>query len=584
LLLNKLDKHATAVFSGEVPSTLEFLQPEGTIEKNTDSLRDFIIALDKSKADKLRYKVEDQLVRIFITPYRTSITQNDLEFSQGDFNVDLVVALGVGEQADLDTAITAHGRIMHDATVSTINATIESTLGSINWHGPQASSLCELVVQLAHTLGKDLLDTQIATALLTGIVAETARFSNEKTSPQTMSVSAELLSAGADQQLVASKLQKPEEPETPEENPETPSADSPSGDSSDTTGESEGEQPPETPSSPPKPEDGTLEIEHPSNDDSATSEELKINEPEQPAEESSQDQSPEPMAPEQPEASPEEPPATAPESEVEPSHDQSSTNTNELLSPGPRLVVNPPTLGGTLTANSRPEALEPSLDPLGLSTAPASELLDHSTESAAPAPQPPKFPDTPLPKAQEPLLTGFTPPPPAWVPPSADAMNMVNQHEQTDEAPAPQPLGVIVPQSNPDTTLEIIEEAVNSPHLHAELDSARDEVQRALDGAPVAPTPIQALNAQPLGDALHSSAATVVPPAPLFAIPPAPTFTSAPTPQEPSLQLPAIDSPPVVPAIVTPSPIGQPVSTENAAPPVPPPIPYHFGGDSQSGA
>src|SRR5688572_14095366 len=100
LLLNKQGKHAAAVFSGEVPSTLEFLQPEDTIEKNTDSLRDFIIALDKNKADKLRYKVEDNVVRIFITPYKTSISEADFEFSQGDFNVDLVIGLGVRQQED----------------------------------------------------------------------------------------------------------------------------------------------------------------------------------------------------------------------------------------------------------------------------------------------------------------------------------------------------------------------------------------------------------------------------------------------------------------------------------------------------
>src|SRR5690606_30992486 len=90
LLLNKLNKHATAVFSGKIPPTLEFLRPEDTLKKNTDSLRDFIISLDKSKADKLRYKVEDQHVKIFITPYHTSIGKDDLEFSQGDFNVDTV--------------------------------------------------------------------------------------------------------------------------------------------------------------------------------------------------------------------------------------------------------------------------------------------------------------------------------------------------------------------------------------------------------------------------------------------------------------------------------------------------------------
>src|SRR5215475_3349934 len=108
LLLNKMNKHAAAIFSGQVPSTIEFLQPEETLEKNTDSLRDFIIALDKSKADKLRYKVEDNVVRIFITPYRTSLSEKDFEFSQGDFNVDAVIALGVAQREDLDQAITAH--------------------------------------------------------------------------------------------------------------------------------------------------------------------------------------------------------------------------------------------------------------------------------------------------------------------------------------------------------------------------------------------------------------------------------------------------------------------------------------------
>ena len=208
LLLDKMDKHATAVFSGEVPSALEFLKPEETIEQTPDSLRDFIIALDKSKADKLRYKVEDKVVRIFITPYRTSITQDDLNFSQGDFNVDVVVALGAHEQAELDQAITSHGRILHDATVVSINNTPNGSLGSLNWQDTKASSVSEMVAQLVDGLGKDLLDEQISTALLTGIVAETERFSNDKTTPKTMSMAGSLMAAGANQQLVANKLQE----------------------------------------------------------------------------------------------------------------------------------------------------------------------------------------------------------------------------------------------------------------------------------------------------------------------------------------------------------------------------------------
>ncbi len=206
LMLNKLDKHATAVFSGQVPPTIDFLKPEKTIEKNTDSLRDFIISLDKSKADKLRYKVEDDVVKIFITPYKTSITEKDLVFSQGDFNVDVVVGLGIHRQQDLDSAITAHGRILHDATVVCINNTPETELGSVNWLDLSASSLSELVASIADDLGSNVLDQQNATALLAGIVAETNHFGNEKTTPHTMTVSARLLEAGADQRLVADKL------------------------------------------------------------------------------------------------------------------------------------------------------------------------------------------------------------------------------------------------------------------------------------------------------------------------------------------------------------------------------------------
>jgi hypothetical protein len=225
LIMNEVGKHGTAVFSGQVPSVLEFLEPEKTLEKNTDSLQDFIISLDKAKADKLRYKVEDKVVKIFITPYRTSLSGKDLEFGQGDFNVDVVVALGVHEQNDLDEAITAHGRILHDATVISINTSGEANrdLGSINWTDSTVSSLSELVATLADQLGeaakdkdddgsRGVIDNQIATALLTGIVAETERFGNAKTKPETMEIAAKLLAAGANQELVAAKLSAPPPP------------------------------------------------------------------------------------------------------------------------------------------------------------------------------------------------------------------------------------------------------------------------------------------------------------------------------------------------------------------------------------
>jgi hypothetical protein len=237
LLLNKMGKSATAVFSGKVPSTLEFLQPEQNLSTSADSLRDFIISLDKAKADKLRYKIEDQIVRIFITPYKSKLTQSDLQFSEGDFNVEVIITLGVTDRASLDTAITAHGRILHDATVVSLIAGQGKApnLGQINWQDTNASSLAEMLVSLSEAFGPNLVDNQSATAFLTGIVAETDRFSNKKTSPKVMTMSAQLMAAGANQQLVISKLTpqaaapppQPPKAQTPPPLPTKPKAEAP---------------------------------------------------------------------------------------------------------------------------------------------------------------------------------------------------------------------------------------------------------------------------------------------------------------------------------------------------------------------
>ncbi len=367
LVLNKLGKHGTAVFSGTTPSTIDFLKPEATLEHTTDSLRDFIISLDKSKADKLRYKVEDQHVKIFITPYRSTIGQSDLEFSQGDFNVDVVLALGVHEQGELDQAITAHGRILHDAKIISVNLDHAGELGGINII-EKSSSLSEIMSHVSVQLKDGLFDSQIATAFLTGIVAETERFSNEKTLPETMTVSAKLMAAGANQQLVATQLQVTPEPVVAEASPP----------------EVSNEAPPTTESSV-KHDDGSLSIVH--SQDTASE---KADEPSNPHEigvdehgnitSLAKDQANEKL------------PATDPSNDhpkiisrpaqrIEPpevvkqalNDDAAGVDELPALPPQPelpevhgrgRMILDPPTTQGTLTANDKPEAEEGSSDPL----------------------------------------------------------------------------------------------------------------------------------------------------------------------------------------------------------------------------
>ena len=207
LYLFKLGKRATAIYSGSTPNALEFLKPEETFEPTVDTLQDFVIAINKEKADHLRYKLDGDYVKIYITPYRTRLSEDDLDFSYGDFNVDLVLALDVANGIDLDSALREHGRIMHDAVIINITTGNPGKFGEIEWSDKSASSVSEMIADLLYNYGGEgQISKDEATAFLTGIVAATNRFSNARTTPATMQTAAKLMKSGANQQLVSRNI------------------------------------------------------------------------------------------------------------------------------------------------------------------------------------------------------------------------------------------------------------------------------------------------------------------------------------------------------------------------------------------
>ena len=205
LMLDGYGKHVTAIYSGKTPNALGFLKPGETFEANTNSLQDFIIALNKEKADHLRYKIEGDFVKVYITPYKTTISESDLEFSRGEVNVDLVIAIDVVETEDLDAALSQHGRIMHNASLINVSSEAPGRLGGLEWSNPHASSVSEMIVTLVEKLGQTM-TKEVATALLTGIVAATERFSNNRTTPDAMTLASKLMQLGADQQLIVAQI------------------------------------------------------------------------------------------------------------------------------------------------------------------------------------------------------------------------------------------------------------------------------------------------------------------------------------------------------------------------------------------
>jgi hypothetical protein len=250
-------------------------------------------------------------------------------------------------------------------------------------------------------------------------------------------------------------------------------------------------------------------------------------------------------------------------------------------------------MGGQLTANSEPESFDPSVDPLSLmnnDTPMLSHLAppadDTPLQTQTPPAAEPVVPDAPEPAASDSnvVLPEVKPPaelqlddPVVDLPtlPAADALPGFEPLPTEPVAPTPPtlpPLDYNAPttpafsSTTGEKSLAELEEAVDSPHLHANeaaqtsapateesLDAARDAVMAAMSGGPQngLPQPTQSVGAEGYLNVQDIPDTTVDPVA---------SAASA-APQD--LTIPVADPTP-------PTSVAEPAST---APPVPPPLP-----------
>lgn len=218
LLLQKQDKVAEVVITQPLPKQLGFLKSD-MVNQELQGQRDFVVELDQSRveADNLKYVNEDNKLKIYITPYNGSFTKDDASFSYGDYHCDAVIGIGAQSVADVDEVIRSEEKLAQNTQFLLINTHQQdgaTTDGSLNWNEPQASSVCEMVMSMSEALGSGMLDDSIATALLTGIIDKTNHFTNQATTPKVMTMSAQLLAAGAKQSEIIQRLSEPQQPES----------------------------------------------------------------------------------------------------------------------------------------------------------------------------------------------------------------------------------------------------------------------------------------------------------------------------------------------------------------------------------
>jgi phosphoesterase RecJ-like protein len=113
---------------------------------------------------------------------------------------DLVVLVDCATTDRVGAVRERHPEVFRDLPLATIDHHVTNdAMGDADWIDPRAAATCEMVTLLATRMGVplDAADGGLATALMAGIVMDTATFAHPNATPRTLEVAAALVDAGA---------------------------------------------------------------------------------------------------------------------------------------------------------------------------------------------------------------------------------------------------------------------------------------------------------------------------------------------------------------------------------------------------
>ncbi len=207
-LLQKIGKKTVVACADAVPEVFSFLPETGVMEREISSGNDFVIALDcsRTQAQKLRWKIEGNELKIFVTPFGGKFQESDVKFSeQSDF--DLIISIDAADRQQLGSIFEENTELFARVPLLVFDHHASNPgFGTVNVIDTKAASTTEVIFHFLPILfgeqWKKKIDADISTLLLTGIITDTASFQNPNTTPKSLEVAADLVEMGARQQEI----------------------------------------------------------------------------------------------------------------------------------------------------------------------------------------------------------------------------------------------------------------------------------------------------------------------------------------------------------------------------------------------
>lgn len=210
LILKKQDKIVDIVCDGfELPKNLGFLPKSKVIKSKISSLRKFVISIDNKNGniEDFSYNLEDEKLKIYVTPKSGSISDEEFSAENSGYKYDLIITLDASELASLGKVYEDNTEFFYETTILNIDHDPENEhYGQVNLTNMNSVATAGVIFRLINTVDINLLDADVATCLLTGLISKTRSFKTANVTPATLKLASILLEAKADREKIIKNL------------------------------------------------------------------------------------------------------------------------------------------------------------------------------------------------------------------------------------------------------------------------------------------------------------------------------------------------------------------------------------------
>lgn len=200
-VLDKLEKRADIVATdGATPAHLRFLPGHDRVLPSLERLRRFVIELDatKAKVDELTYEMKDGKLLIHLAPKTGSWEEKDVALTASGYRYDLIISLGAADLESFAHLYADQPDFFYRVPIINVDHRPENEhFGHLNVVDLTAVATGEVCHDLVESIEPGLIDEEVATAFLAGMIAKTRSFRTRNVTPKTLSTASRMVASGA---------------------------------------------------------------------------------------------------------------------------------------------------------------------------------------------------------------------------------------------------------------------------------------------------------------------------------------------------------------------------------------------------